>query len=260
MIAALLFLLVSARQDSAAFQKSSFCEAAGVEDVNEVRQFLTNLQRAVAEDSRNDLTSMIAFPVGYGDPNGPTVLDNQTFNDRYAKVVTPETKEIVSEAKVEDLYCSAAGLAIGQGQLWFGRPPGSSQLKVTNFYLSKYAGAGIETMADTEAVDTFFLKFQRSVARNDRRAVAMMMKYPLHIYDQKQDFEIRKQSEFIEKYDSVLKPNILRALAESKVTDLFARPTGIATKYGVVWFGPPTQGEKWQPMVVAIFSGDTRPF
>jgi hypothetical protein len=240
-------------------QQQSPCEAAGIRDSAQVRDFLSRLQRAVAQDDRASVISMVVFPVGYGIPSGPSQLDATMFAERYDEIFDKKVKGILARQTIQELYCDASGLAVGHGEIWFGLVPGTGTLGLTQFDLSKYGRAGVESMSDTEIMDTSFLKFQRAVAQGDRLAVASMMKYPLRVETSTERIVIRASGELLEKYDFVFNPSLQRAVKVTKLSDLFATNTGIATKYGLVWFGPPPISEKWQPKVIAIANAGSAP-
>jgi hypothetical protein len=233
-------------------QQPKWCEAGGISKRSDALQFLSQLQHAVAVEDRAAVTSMIRFPVGYAVPGSPTQLSEREFDARYDQILSPEVKAILARQEVDQLFCDSNGAAIGHGEIWFGPSAGTDIFKIGQFSLSKYARAGVESMADTETMDRTFLAFQRAVKRDDRSAVASMMEYPLRLDTAKGEIKLKSPAALLSRYDFVFDAQVKRAVASTSLSDLFARNDGVAIKGGIVWFRPPTGRGKWTPKVSSV--------
>ncbi len=97
-----------------------------------------------------------------------------------------------------------------------------------------YAVAGID---DPAAFHTFFVKLQQAVAKNDKKAVASMIGYPLKVNTNGKTYTFQTPARFIAKYDSIMTPEVKRTLGYAIEEDLFANWQGVMVGSGQLWIG-----------------------
>ncbi|WP_037288558.1 hypothetical protein [Saccharibacillus sacchari] len=95
-----------------------------------------------------------------------------------------------------------------------------------------YEVAGID---DPAAFHTFFVKLQQAVAKNDKKAVASMISYPLNVNTNGKTYKFRTPARFIAKYDSIMTPEVKRTLGYAIEEDLFANWQGVMVGNGQLW-------------------------
>lgn len=95
-----------------------------------------------------------------------------------------------------------------------------------------YAVAGID---DPAAFHTFFVKLQQAVAKNDKKAVASMISYPLKVNTNGKTYTFQTPARFIAKYDSIMTPKVKRTLGYAIEEDLFANWQGVMVGSGQLW-------------------------
>lgn len=136
------------------------------------------------------------------------------------------------------LAVTVAGTAVG-GAAWVAPiDSASANVKVTTASSSQpnnpYKVAGID---DPAAFHAFFFKLQQAVAKNDKKAVASMMSYPLNVNTNGKKYKFRTPARFIAKYDSILTPEIKRTLGYAIEEELFANWRGVMVGGGDLWIG-----------------------
>jgi len=95
-----------------------------------------------------------------------------------------------------------------------------------------YEAAGID---DPAAFHTFFIKLQQAVAKNDKKAVASMISYPLNVNTNGKTYKFQTPARFIAKYDSIMTPEVKRTLGYAIEEDLFANWQGVMVGNGQLW-------------------------
>lgn len=95
-----------------------------------------------------------------------------------------------------------------------------------------YEVAGID---DPAAFHTFFIKLQQAVAKNDKKAVASMISYPLNVNTNGKTYKFQTPARFIAKYDSIMTPEVKRTLGYAIEEDLFANWQGVMVGNGQLW-------------------------
>ncbi|MEW4369744.1 hypothetical protein [Paenibacillus kandeliae] len=106
-----------------------------------------------------------------------------------------------------------------------------SMNKTTN---NKYEVAGID---DPAVVQTFFVKLQQAVKKNDKKTVSTLVHYPLRVNSDSGTYSFTTPERFIAKYNSIITPKVKKAIVSSTEKDLFATWQGVATEGGDVWMG-----------------------
>lgn len=97
----------------------------------------------------------------------------------------------------------------------------------------KYSVAGLD---DEREVERFFLAFKEAVAADDKARVASMVSFPVSAsLASGRRVRIRNRAEFVRRYDSIFDRAFKRLIAETRVEDLWAKWSGVATPRGEIW-------------------------
>ncbi len=91
-------------------------------------------------------------------------------------------------------------------------------------------------------VERFFLDFQRAIAADNRKKVASMMAYPLHVnfYSDslKKNYRIiRSATTFLKFYNNIFDNALKKFIAKTSTNDIWGNYSGIATPQGEIWIG-----------------------
>lgn len=117
---------------------------------------------------------------------------------------------------------------------------------------NRFYAAGI---SDQEA-EEFFLSFQQAVAARDKKKVASLVSYPIKlVLASGARRTIRTRIDFIKNYDRIFDDELRQLIVDTKLTDLWARWTGVATPRGEIWFsgiGVKGSPDKYTIKVIAI--------
>jgi hypothetical protein len=104
-----------------------------------------------------------------------------------------------------------------------------------------------QTVADTDAAldavfgvhepyRQFFDKLQKSVAANDKAAVASMIDYPFRARINGKAVKLRDAAHFVQDYDKIVTAKVKHAIANQTYPSLFANWQGVSIGDGEVWF------------------------
>lgn len=99
---------------------------AGVKTDEEVERFWTTFQKAVAENDRNKVTSMAAYPLRvdyYFDPlkkNYRLVKNRAAFIKTYDKIFDDALKNLIANTSVDDIWARSDGITTPRGEIWIG--------------------------------------------------------------------------------------------------------------------------------------------
>lgn len=121
-------------EETASVEKTdqSRFHVAGIDDDQEVSDFLDTIKQAVAQDNREKIASLIRYPMGIYDggelirtyPNSASVLEN------YDSIVTDQVKSTLSTTNFDGLFVTQEGVMVGQGQIWFNQIDGDMKIMV----------------------------------------------------------------------------------------------------------------------------------
>ena len=107
-----------------------------------------------------------------------------------------------------------------------------------------------------QEVEEFFLSFRDAISTRDKKKVASLLSYPIKVtLSSGARRTIRNQVDFIKAYDRIFDEKFSRLIVETRVTDLWARWTGVATPLGEIWFagiGSKTSPDKYRIKIIAI--------
>ncbi|GGO02209.1 hypothetical protein [Saccharibacillus kuerlensis] len=95
-----------------------------------------------------------------------------------------------------------------------------------------YEVAGIDNPAEFH---DFFLKLQRAVKKNDKKAVASMMHYPLNVNTGGKTYKFWTPERFIAKYDAIMTTKVRKTLGYAIEDDLFVSWKGVSVGDGALW-------------------------
>jgi hypothetical protein len=110
-------------------EKNRF-RAAGLDDEKEVINFFTNFQRAVAEDDRRTVASMMNYPlfVLYASAHyrlmknqtvyGSRIKNKAIFLKNYDRIFDDDFKKFISDVKLEELGAMYSGVKTPRGEIW----------------------------------------------------------------------------------------------------------------------------------------------
>ncbi|MFC3207428.1 hypothetical protein [Aquamicrobium soli] len=82
----------------------------------------------------------------------------------------------------------------------------------------------------------FFEKLQKSVAANDKAAVAAMIDYPFRARINGKAVKLRDAAHFVQDYNKIVTPKVKHAIANQTYPALFANWQGVSIGDGEVWF------------------------
>ena len=106
----------------------------------------------------------------------------------------------------------------------------------------KYSVAGLD---DEREVEQFFLTFKEAVGRADKVRVASMVSYPITARLASGRWaKINNRAAFVRRYDAIFNTAFKRLIAETRVEDLWAKSSGVATPRGEIWINGVVKNEK----------------
>lgn len=109
-------------------------------------------------------------------------------------------------------------------------------------------------MPDSEVLAAL-QKVQKAVAAGDRATVAGMVNYPLRVNREPDDRTIiATRSEFLKRYDAVFTPEVRRAVASDKLTEVLGSTDGIPLGKGAVWLTSTCSAERPRKCRIGITS------
>jgi hypothetical protein len=107
-----------------------------------------------------------------------------------------------------------------------------------------------------QEVEAFFLSFRDAVSSRDKAKVASLISYPIKVtLSSRARRTIRNRADFIKAYDRIFDEKFRRLIVETRVRDLWARWTGVATPLGEIWFsgiGKKESPDKYTIKIIAI--------
>jgi hypothetical protein len=85
-----------------------------------VAAFLATLQKAVAADDRQQVASMMAYPIkAWAGTHDATFKTSRGLLASYERVFTGRLKETIAAARTECLFTNWQGVMVHDGELWF---------------------------------------------------------------------------------------------------------------------------------------------
>jgi len=122
----------------------------------------------------------------------------------------------------------------------------------TEAHIRRYGDTGLAglTRADSLAAMRFVRALQAAVAREDRRAVARMVSYPLRAWDGRRSRLVRGPGELMALYPRLFTPSLRRDIAAVTIDSLFANWQGVMFATGRVWFIRPADGRPYEIITI----------
>ncbi|ANF97054.1 hypothetical protein [Paenibacillus bovis] len=128
------------------------------------------------------------------------------------------------------LSVSMGSQVSAQSAIHSAKPIVASSAAVAN----PYANAGIDSPAQFH---TFFNHLKYAVQHNNKKAVATMVNYPLRMNSDGQTMKIKNKSQFIQKYNQILTPEVRKALLVQREKNLIVNWQGVGLERGAIWMG-----------------------
>ena len=95
---------------------------------------------------------------------------------------------------------------------------------------------------DRAAVAEFLTALQTAVAKDDRDAVAELVRYPLRVGSRKRLISVGSRQEFLRRYPMIFTERVKASVAAARLETLFANWQGVMFDSGRVWFAPDELG------------------
>ena len=90
---------------------------------------------------------------------------------------------------------------------------------------------------------SFLVRLQRIVKTGDKKQLASLIHYPIRVLDGDHSIEISSPSRFVEKYSSILTPDVKHAILAQSATCLFGNGQGMMIGRGQLWFQKESSGD-----------------
>jgi hypothetical protein len=105
----------------------------------------------------------------------------------------------------------------------------------------KFSAAGLKN----REVEQFFLSFKEAVAKGDKGAVASMVSYPVKVpLASGQRVSIKNRAQFAKRYNAIFDNAFKRVISQTRVDDLWAKSSGVATPRGEIWLSGIIKNQK----------------
>ena len=98
-------------------------------------------------------------------------------------------------------------------------------------------------------VSSFLADLQKSVAADDRKHVASLVRYPITIMVKGKRVSLHTQEQLLKYYDVAFDSKVKGFLAKQRFPDLFCNWKGIMIGRGEIWFN---SAENWPLRIIAI--------
>jgi len=93
-----------------------------------------------------------------------------------------------------------------------------------------------------EQAKSFLTELQKAVESNDAAKVARLVQYPVSVYGTGRQSKISRESDFIQKYSSIITPKVRKAILSQSAEYLFGNYQGMMIGRGYIWFQPEANG------------------
>ncbi len=92
-----------------------------------------------------------------------------------------------------------------------------------------------DTLGDHTKYQAVITALQKAVAANDAAGVAALVRYPIGVKIKGRETVIKSAKSFIQHYDAIMTPEIVKAVTDQRYEDLFVNYQGIMFGDGEVW-------------------------
>jgi uncharacterized protein len=108
--------------------------SAGIGDDEAVDYWVKVLKQAVADDHREEIASMVHYPLRVNSDKGKyiKIRDQAAFLKSYNDVFTPKVKQAVLSEGDTGFFAKDKGVMLGRGDLWFSLYDGKLLIKAIN--------------------------------------------------------------------------------------------------------------------------------
>ncbi|MBT0723024.1 hypothetical protein HH682_00910 [Rosenbergiella sp. S61] len=121
MLSGVLLLASSCYADSTQNIDQRLDQLMGAHSHTQYHQFFETFQRAVVSHNKQQVASMLSYPITAQVAGRDRILLNKkAFLAVYDKVFTPSLQDVVRHQRYSDLFANSDGVMIGeQGEIWF---------------------------------------------------------------------------------------------------------------------------------------------
>ena len=118
------------------FRISRFRSAGmSIEDCYKVRDFVSELQTAVAQGDKERVAGMFHYPFRYhGEQKVSSIRRPQQAVGNYDTIFSSDLRKVLSDQKIWQLESMTDGVAIGNGNIWVSDVSGKGDFKVTSIF------------------------------------------------------------------------------------------------------------------------------
>ena len=96
-----------------------------------MKQFLRDLQEAVASDNRSRVAQLVEFPIAIQVSGKRKTLRNRSQLLQYYDVAfDAKVKGFIRKQEFSTLFCNWQGIMIGRGEIWINKVGSSPQIKI----------------------------------------------------------------------------------------------------------------------------------
>ena len=86
---------------------------------DQVRQFIIDLQQAVAKHDPAAVAALVRYPIRVKLHGKPTYINTQkVFIKNYDNIITPDISAVIEKQKYEALFVNYQGAMFGEGEVW----------------------------------------------------------------------------------------------------------------------------------------------
>jgi hypothetical protein len=86
---------------------------------SEVYEFLTRLQKAVASDNKEAVSSLVAYPLNVIVGRHRRKVNKSLLLSQYDQIFTPKVKHALASQRSDQLFIKSTGFMVGRGEVWF---------------------------------------------------------------------------------------------------------------------------------------------
>jgi hypothetical protein len=106
-----------------------------IQDCYSVREFVTQLQIAIAHDNRSEIAEMLKYPVRYhGQHKTMIIRSSHELLRNYDIVFSARLRRVVAEQKIWNLNSQRYGVPIGYGSIWIYAPLKKGDFKINSIF------------------------------------------------------------------------------------------------------------------------------
>lgn len=136
-----------------------------------------------------------------------------------------------------------------------GLPPISSSLESNK---TKETDERIDVLyGHHDAYHRFLKELQQYVSDKNQEKISELVAYPIKVKIKSVNKTIRDKKEFIENYEKILTPKILKVISDQKYENLFVNYEGIMIGNGEIWFSGVCKNTDCKEIKITAINTDT---